>query len=203
MTQLRPVGLIIMVGMTMASILWYPHHFLDGTQYLGREGVFFQQSHSDCGGAALKMIFDYFGIPIEYGKLLQRLRTGPDGTTMLSIKQLAEAEGLLCEGWRLAARDLPGIPLPAVLLLRRNHFVVVASMRPGEGILILDPVRGRIRISVAKLVSVWKGETLLFCKPGADANRYMRWFLRLHNSAAANTTDSQQSRRWPHPGGRK
>jgi predicted double-glycine peptidase len=175
---------IMTAAMTVACALWFPHHFLSDTQFLGRDGVFFQQSHSDCGGAALKMIFSHFCIPMDYGLLLQHLGTGPEGTTMLSIRQVAVAAGLRCEGWRLSPRDLPIIPLPAILLLRRSHFVVVERVNAAEGILILDPVRGKLRISVQKLLSVWKGETLLFSKPGMDADPYRRWFARRNHGTA-------------------
>jgi ABC-type bacteriocin/lantibiotic exporter with double-glycine peptidase domain len=158
--------------------VWFPHHFLGDSQCLGREGVFFQQSHDDCGGAALKMILAHFGMSVEYGPLMQRLHAGPDGTTMLSLKQLAESEGLRCEGWRLTPQDLAQIPLPAVLLLCRHHFVVISSASSHGGIQILDPVRGRLRISVRKLLSIWKGETLLFCRPDAGAGNICRWFAR-------------------------
>lgn len=158
--------------------LWFPHHFLGVTRCLGCDGVFFQQAHNDCAQASLKMIFDHFGIAMDYGRLLQHLATGPEGATMLSIKRLAEAEGLLCSGWRLAPQDLPGIPLPAILLLRRNHFAVMQQLNSGKGMLILDPVRGRLGISVRRLVSVWQGETLLFCKPGVGEDRHSRWFAR-------------------------
>lgn len=162
---------------TVACALWFPHHFLSGTEYLGREGVFFQQEHNDCGCAALKMILDRFRIPVEYGALRERLPIGPEGTTMLSIKRLAEARGLGCEGWRLAIQDLPAIPLPAILLLRRKHFVVLETVRSEQCLTILDPVRGRLRISAGKLRSVWNGEALLFCRP-PDSEQHRRWFLR-------------------------
>jgi ABC-type bacteriocin/lantibiotic exporter with double-glycine peptidase domain len=148
-----------------------------GIEYLGGEGVFFQRDGNDCGAAALKMIFDRFGIPVDYGKLLTRLNPGPEGAAMLRLKQLAEAEGLLCRGWRLAPRDLAGIPLPAILFLRRNHFVVMESQNSEKGVLILDPRRGRLRISVRKLLALWPGETLLFCKPGEESGRHGRWFI--------------------------
>ena len=146
------------------------------TQYMGREGVVFQRGATDCGGAALKMIFDRFGITMDYGQLLSRLKTGATGTAMLNMKEVAEAEGLLCAGWRLAPRDLPVIPLPAILLIRTSHFVVMDSPYSAQGILVLDPARGRLRLSMHKLLSVWNGESLLFCKPGVDSDRHGRWF---------------------------
>jgi ABC-type bacteriocin/lantibiotic exporter with double-glycine peptidase domain len=145
--------------------LWFPHHFLGDIRSQGRHGVFFQQSNNDCGAAALKMIFEHFEIAMDYRLLLHRLQNGSADTTMLDIKTLAESAGLICDGWRLSARDLFRIPIPAVLLVHRKHFVVLAGIHGDRGALILDPVRGRLRISMRRLVSVWQGETLIFRQP--------------------------------------
>jgi ABC-type bacteriocin/lantibiotic exporter with double-glycine peptidase domain len=147
-----------------ADVLWYPHHFLEGTRFLGRRGVFFQQEHHDCGCAALMMILSHFDLTIDYGWLRQLLCCGPEGTTLLSLKRSAEAAGLKCDGWRLTPPDLMSIPLPAVLLLCRKHFAVMQSFESPDSITILDPVRGRLRIGIRRLASLWNGETLLFCK---------------------------------------
>ena len=155
--------------------LWFPHHFLEGAEYLGEEGVFFQEELNDCGGASLKMILDHFGNPIDYRRLRRQLPIGLEGTTMLSIKRLAETHGLLCEGWRLALPDLLRTPLPAVLLLCRKHFVVLQSLQ--NAAIILDPVRGRLSVPARRLVSLWNGETLLFSTPN-HLNGQHRWFRR-------------------------
>ena len=159
-----------------AGALWFPHHFLGDTPSLGRDGVFFQQSHGDCGGAALKMILEHFDIHTEYSLLWQRVHDSPEGATMLSIKKVAESEGLSCEGWRLCPQDLFQIPLPAILLLQRSHFAVAARADTAKSIVILDPVRGRLRISVRKLVLLWNGETLLFCRRGTASKKLACWF---------------------------
>ncbi len=144
---------------------WFPHHFLGESPSLGRRGVFFQQFHGDCGGAALKMILDHFDIAMDYESLWRQLQDGPGGTTMLDIKTLAESLGLCCDGWRFSVGDLLRIPLPAILLAQRKHFVVLAAINASRGALILDPVRGRVRVSLGRLMSFWQGETLLFHKP--------------------------------------
>lgn len=159
-----------------ACALWFPHHFLGDSEYLDSEGVFFQQSHNDCSGAALKMIFDRFAVPMDYDRLMRKLQPGPEGATMLRIKETAESAGLRCSGWRLSLRDLTEIPLPAILLLRRRHFVVLEAADAAAGIRILDPVRGRLKLSARKLRSVWEGETLLFSPQ--KANGRARWFPR-------------------------
>jgi ABC-type bacteriocin/lantibiotic exporter with double-glycine peptidase domain len=146
-------------------------------QQLGTEGVVMQQHEWDCGVAALKMILDHHGIRTTYNDLLHRFETGPrTGVSMLTLKRLSESEGLRCAGWRLAAADLRGIPLPAILLLRRGHFVVLHSVSTAGEILLLDPARGRLRITARKLHSLWEGETLLFYSPGSIPDGFQYWF---------------------------
>lgn len=144
--------------------------------YLGREGVVMQRYGWDCGAAALKMILDYHGIASTYDDLLYQLQTTPTGTSMLILKQLSERRGLHCEGWRLVPDDLRRVPLPAILFLHRNHFVVLHSFIAGGDLLLLDPSRGKLRISPHRLHSIWEGEILLFYPPGRVADRYQRWF---------------------------
>jgi ABC-type bacteriocin/lantibiotic exporter with double-glycine peptidase domain len=161
---------------TATCALWRSSSSAGAIEYLGRDGVFFQRAATDCGGAALKMIFDRMDIAVEYGLLMERLPTGPQGTAMSSMKELAEFAGLLCAGWRLRPDDLSDIPLPAILLLRPRHFVVVEAVRPSGDVLILDPLRGRLRVPVRRLLADWKGESLLFIKPENRAGPHGRWF---------------------------
>ena len=163
---------------TAACAVWRVPAPAGAIEYLGRDGVFFQRTATDCGGAALKMIFDRLDIVMEYGPLLQGLHTGPQGTAMSSLKEAAGCAGLLCEGWRLRPDDLSGIPLPAILLLGRRHFVVLEKVRSPDHVLILDPLRGRLRVPVKRLLADWKGESLLFIKPENRAGPHGRWFAR-------------------------
>jgi ATP-binding cassette subfamily B protein RaxB len=149
---------------------------LGGISILGGEGVVWQKDSSDCGAASLQMVFSHFKMASDYEDLARVLGVNPEGTSMLRLKRAAEARGLLCRGWRLTTRDLPAIPLPAILLLRRNHFVVLDSYSPGACLVIRDPARGRLQLSMRKLESIWGGETLLFTKPGKDSAAGIRWF---------------------------
>lgn len=161
MRKFAVMGLMTLVLSTV-MLWWYGYRSLREVVYLGREGVFLQRSSYDCGDAALKMIFDHHQIAIAYDELLARLGNSPAGASMLSMKQLSEAKGLRCEGWRLKFEDLRRAPLPAILLLNRNHYVVLDSFTASGEPLLRDPARGRLRLSPRKLRSIWKGDTLLF-----------------------------------------
>ena len=147
-----------------------------GVRNLGGEGVVRQKYATDCGAAALQMIFSHFEIASDYEDLTLGLGVTSEGTSMLRLKHAAEARGLLCRGWRLTASDLSDIPLPAILSLRRNHFVVLDSYSPGRDLVIRDPARGRLQLSMRKLESIWGGETLLFTQPGKGPAGCERWF---------------------------
>ncbi len=148
-----------------------------GIERLGTGGVVMQQHQWDCGAAALKMIFDHFGIDSSYDDLLHGIDTGARaGASMLTLKQLSENRGLRCAGWRLAAEDLRSIPLPAILLLRRQHYVVLRSVSANGDALLLDPARGRLRVPFRRLCSLWGGESLLFYSRGTIPGGYRRWF---------------------------
>lgn len=178
MKHVRIFFLVLVALATVTCAVWRSFPAAGDSQYLGRDGVFFQHATTDCGGAAIKMIFDRFDIAMEYGLILQRLRPGTKGTTMSSMRELARSAGLLCEGWQLAPCDLFAIPLPAILLLRSRHYVIAETCSDPDRILILDPVRGRFRVSVRRLQAVWNGGSLLFCKPGNCAGPHGRWFAR-------------------------
>ena len=166
----------LVVLVVAAGAAWTVRRHLGQTAYLGRDGVVMQRAANECGAAALKMIFDSFGVAADYELVRARLRMESRGTTMLCLKEAAETFGLLCEGWRLAPQDLPALPVPAILRVRGGHFVVLAAMDAAQGTVILDPARGRLRVSRRRLLSIWAGETLLFAKPGDLLNRRGRWF---------------------------
>jgi ABC-type bacteriocin/lantibiotic exporter with double-glycine peptidase domain len=122
------------------------------------------------------MVFAHYNIAADYEDLIPGLEISSEGTSMLRLKHAAEARGLLCRGWRLAVRDLSDIPLPAILFLRPNHFVVLDSYSPGGSLCIRDPSRGKLQIKIRKLESIWGGETLLFVQPGRGSAGNERWF---------------------------
>jgi ABC-type bacteriocin/lantibiotic exporter with double-glycine peptidase domain len=172
----RSAQILCAICVSVVICLYFASYYITGVRFVGGEGVVWQRYSSDCGAAALQMVFSHFDIASDYEDLARGLGVTSEGASMLRLKRAADAKGLLCRGWRLTARDLPDIPLPAILFLRRNHFVVLDSYSPGGDLIIRDPARGRLQLSMRKLESIWGGETLLFTKPGKDSAASMRWF---------------------------
>jgi len=144
--------------------------FFKGARYLGEEGVTFQKHSNDCGPAALKMVFDYFEIPATLDETSEKL-LDKKGTSMLSIKEMAELKGLKAEGWRYAFKDLKRIKLPAIVFVNGDHYVVLSRITDDGKIIILDPAIGKLKYSSRRFRKIWKGETLILKKKKTINNK--------------------------------
>jgi len=137
---------------------------LRGGRYLGRAGVVFQRGANDCGAAALKMVFDHYGLARPLEDWQPEVIDRPEGSSMLRLKQVAEKWGLSADGWRIAPDDLDRIPLPAIALLNRNHYVVVESLAGAGQLIYVDPALGRVIMSRRLFLLKSRGEMLLLRK---------------------------------------
>ncbi len=165
---------LILLGGCGAVAMAY--RILDGIRFLGMDGVVLQRGANDCGAAALCMILKHHGISDDSGHLARELGTTEDGTTLLALKSAAERRGLPGAGWRISGRDLPEIPLPAIVYLRKGHFVVLDRVEADGSVLVRDPARGRLRMTYGSFRAAWRGQVLLFAHPGAHSGRRGRWF---------------------------
>lgn len=158
------------VGPTLDRLAWAAS--IDPTATAFGE-VVRQQKRSDCGPAALKMIFDHHGLT---GATLAELEvatgTGPDGTSMLALKKAAEARGLSGQGLRLPVERLDDIPLPAIAHVHGDHFVVIRSA--GQELVIDDPSLGRLRMSSRTFERSWDGIVLAFTNSPSNPSTISR-----------------------------
>ena len=130
--------------------------------FIGTDGVVFQDRENTCGPATLKMILDHWGIDISLRELKRKVRMSARGSSLFALKETAESFGLNANGLMLKTEDLRVSPLPLILFVRGEHFVVLDSM-DGEGCLFVrDPMIGRIKIGVQGLEDIWRGEALVF-----------------------------------------
>jgi ATP-binding cassette subfamily B protein len=103
----------------------------------------------DCGPAALKCLFEGFGIPVSYGRLREACQTDLDGTSIDTMEDVAVRLGLDAEQILIPLDHLllpSARALPAVLVVRlpnsTAHFVV-AWRRQGPFVQVMDPASGR------------------------------------------------------------
>ena len=152
---------------TIHQLLEHPDYwkktiaFFKGARYLGEDGIILQKHSHDCGPAALKMVFDYFKIPVTLEEISENV-LWEKGSSMLSLKKMAELKGLKAEGWRYAFKDLKKIKIPAIVFVGGDHFVVISKITEDGKITILDPAIGKLKYSSWRFRRIWEGETLIF-----------------------------------------
>ncbi|MCL5020795.1 MAG: cysteine peptidase family C39 domain-containing protein [Bacteroidetes bacterium] len=133
-----------------------------GAKYLGTEGVTMQTMPNNCGPASLKMIFDHYEIPSTISEIDRRVGLTTRGSSMLSLKEMAEAKGLGADGWIYTIKDFVKAPMPAIVFVRGDHFVVADSVTPYGDIFLSDPALGRIEMTLGNFRKIWNGQTLIF-----------------------------------------
>ena len=116
--------------------------------------VVLQRSRSDCGAAVLKMVLDHHGTANRTLESIEAAAdTGPGGTSLLSLKRVAEQMGLMGQGLRLSIEHLSDVPMPVIAHVHGDHFVVVRHA--GHEIIIDDPSIGRLRMSAGSFDRAW------------------------------------------------
>lgn len=138
-----------------------------GYEYLDKQNVFLQEGESDCGPAALMNVFQKYGIESSLEEIELIAGTTEEGTSMLGLKQMAELKGLKATGWKYTWEDFSKTTLPVIAFVRSNHYVVVDSIYENGDLIIIDPARGRLKMSARKFKRIWSGETLQIERAGS------------------------------------
>ncbi|MGB6056508.1 MAG: NHLP family bacteriocin export ABC transporter peptidase/permease/ATPase subunit [Burkholderiaceae bacterium] len=136
-----------------------------------------QMEALECGAAALAMVLAHHGrwVPMEELRVLCGISR--DGSKALNLVKAARTLGFDARGMRLEPQGLADIPLPAILFVDMNHFVVLEGTSPGW-FDINDPGGGRRRISAAEFDGMFSGIALVFEKtaafqPGGQPHRVL------------------------------
>ncbi|MEO6861243.1 MAG: cysteine peptidase family C39 domain-containing protein, partial [Microcoleus sp.] len=119
--------------------------------------VVLQQSEEDCGAACLASIAKFYGQNFTISRLREFAGTGQKGTTLLGLKQGAEAIGFNARSVRAAAAILDKIdeaPLPAIIHWSGYHWVVLYG-KQGNKYAIADPAIGLRYVSKEELAAGW------------------------------------------------
>ena len=146
-----------------------------------------QQSQVECGAASLGMILAHLGRWETLENLRQACGVTRDGANAIAIMQAAEHYGLTPEGHRGMVSDLNGISAPAIVWVRRSHFIVLEGAHNGT-FHVNDPARGRYQLTTDEFTQMFSGAAITFTKtadftPGGHPYRVMpALWKRLRNS---------------------
>ena len=121
-----------------------------------------QHSEEDCGAACLASIAKHYGRTFTINRLRETVGTRREGTTLLGLKQGAEALGFKARGVQtpLEMVDKKALPLPAIIHWKGYHWVVLYGKR-GNKYVIGDPSAGIQYLDKNRLRESWAGGIML------------------------------------------
>lgn len=120
-----------------------------------------QMEALECGAACLAMVLGYHGrwIPLEELRVL--CGVSRDGSKALNIVKAARSLGFKAEGRRREPEGLHDLPLPAILFVNMNHFVVLDGVSD-KGFHLNDPANGKRIVPADEFDGMFSGIALVF-----------------------------------------
>lgn len=153
--------------------------------------VIMQMEAAECGAASLSMILAYYGkwVPLEQARL--DCGVSRDGSNAKNIYRAAMQYGLGAKAYRFEPDDLrQKASYPCILHWGFNHFVVLNGFHR-NGVIINDPARGLVTVSMEELDENFTGVCLMFepkegFEPGGSKKSVLQFAKqRLEGTAAA------------------
>jgi len=120
-----------------------------------------QIDEMDCGAASLGMICRHFGRKVSLARIRQLCHTATDGTSLKAITRAATELGLAARALKVSLRNLPMMPLPAIVHWEGNHWIVLYNVEE-HFVRVADPALGLRKISRREFEAKWTGYTALF-----------------------------------------
>ncbi len=131
-----------------------------------------QHSEEDCGAACLAAIAKHYQRTFALNRVREAIGTGQLGTTMLGLRQGAEALGFNARAVRASpelVNQIKKAPLPAIIHWKGKHWVVLYGQK-GNKYVVADPAINIRYLSKKELVEGWANWVMLLVEP--DSSRF-------------------------------
>jgi ATP-binding cassette, subfamily B, bacterial HlyB/CyaB len=128
-----------------------------------------QREVADCGLAALAMVSRYHGLNISLEQLRNRASVGGRGANLKELQEAGSALGLHCLAVQVEAARMGRLELPAIALLKSQHYVVLYELS-ATGVFLGDPATGIVRQSIGAFAGACSGNWLLLRPPPVEGS---------------------------------
>jgi HlyB family type I secretion system ABC transporter len=120
-----------------------------------------QIDEMDCGAASLGMICRHFGRKVSLARIRQLCHTATDGTSLKALSRAANELGLAARALKISLRNLPMMPLPAIVHWEGNHWIVLYDVDE-QFVRVADPGTGLRKLPRREFEGKWTGYAALF-----------------------------------------
>ncbi|PYL38597.1 MAG: hypothetical protein DMF34_06455 [Verrucomicrobia bacterium] len=120
-----------------------------------------QIDEMDCGAASLGMVCRHFGRKVSLARIRQLCHTATDGTSLKALSRAATELGLAARALKVSLRNLPMMPLPAIVHWEGNHWIVLYDVDE-RFVRVADPARGLRKLPRREFEAKWTGYAALF-----------------------------------------
>ncbi len=120
-----------------------------------------QIDEMDCGAASLAMICRHFGRKVSLPRIRELCHTATDGTSLKALCRAATELGLAARALKISLRNLPMMPLPAIVHWEGNHWIVLYDVAE-RFVRVADPALGLRKLPRREFEAKWTGYAALF-----------------------------------------
>src|SRR5438874_6913150 len=120
-----------------------------------------QIDEMDCGAASLAMVCRHFGRKVSLARIRQLCHTATDGTSLKALSRAATELGLAARALKISLRNLPVMPLPAIVHWEGNHWIVLYDVNE-QFVRVADPALGLRKLPRREFEAKWTGYAALF-----------------------------------------
>src|SRR5213592_1750449 len=120
-----------------------------------------QIGEMDCGAASLGMIGRHFGRKVSLARIRQLCHTATDGTSLKALSRAATELRLAARALTVSLRNLPMMPLPAIVHWEGNHWIVLHDVDE-QFVRVADPALGLRKVPRREFEAKWTGYAALF-----------------------------------------
>ena len=135
-----------------------------------------QRDLKDCGPCCIETILKYYGGYVPLEKIRDDTCTGVNGTTAFHIVKALCTYGFDAMGVKVDHIFDENIYLPAIahVILKNgmHHFVVIYKIT-NKFIFLMDPARGKIKMTQQEFASIWD-HILILATPSSNILRYTK-----------------------------
>lgn len=127
-----------------------------------RVPVVMQMEALECGAASLAMVLAYYDKWIPLEQVRSDCGVSRDGSNAKNILVAARSYGLKAQGYRLEPDELRNAgQFPCIVHWDFNHFVVCCGFK-GNKVVINDPAKGTVRLTMEEFDRSFTGVCLMF-----------------------------------------